>query len=116
MVGFWEKITGSDIDKAMKAFDLRVKELPGDYQLAWENITSTLWQYSDFSGRNLLPILDNLLSLFEETVADNLSVQEVLGSDIKGFCLALAGSAGAKNYRDKWRQQLNDEVRKKLAT
>ena len=61
-----------------------------------------------------MPILDGVLGLLKETSADGQSVQEVLGEDIKAFCWALAGEEGAKSYRDKWREQLNNNVAKKL--
>lgn len=111
---FWEKITGNDMTKEMKAFESRVKKLPVDYQAAWEKINAYLWPYSDFTGRNLMPILDGVLGLLEETAADGQRVQEVLGDDIKGFCSALAGEEGAKSFRDKWREQLNNNIAKKL--
>jgi DNA-binding ferritin-like protein (Dps family) len=113
-MNFWEKITGSDLTKEMKAFEARAKKLPPDYQAAWENMNVNLWQYSDFTGRNLMPILDSVLGLLEETAADGQSVKEALGDDIKGFCLALVGEEGAKSYRDKWREQLNNNIAKKL--
>jgi Uncharacterized protein conserved in bacteria len=111
---FFEKITGSDMTKEMKTFEIRVKKLPDDYQAAWEKIKTNLWSHSDFTGRNLMPILDGVLGLLEESAADGQSVQEVLGDDIKGFCSALAGEEGAKSYRDKWREQLNNNIAKKL--
>ena len=113
-MNFWEKITGSDMTKEMKNFESRVKKLPADYQTAWEKIKTNLWSHSDFTGRNLMPILDGVLGLLEETAADGQSVQEVLGDDIKGFSSALAGEEGAKSYRDKWREQLNHNIAKKL--
>jgi DNA-binding ferritin-like protein (Dps family) len=113
-MNFWEKVTGSDMTKEFKAFEARVKKLPADYQAAWGEIDANLWNYSDFTGRNLMPILDGVLGLLEESAADGQSVQEVLGNDIKGFCAALAGIDGAKTYRDKWREQLNHNVAKKL--
>ncbi|MFC6333547.1 DUF1048 domain-containing protein [Paenibacillus septentrionalis] len=113
-MNFWEKITGSDMTKEMKKFEARAKELPSDYQAAWETIKGYLWPHSDFTGRDLMPILDGVLGLLEETAADGLSVQEALGDDIKAFCSALAGEEGAKNYRDKWRKQLNHTIAKKL--
>ncbi|SDC11531.1 DNA-binding ferritin-like protein (Dps family) [Paenibacillus sp. UNCCL117] len=113
-MNFWEKITGSDMTKAMKAFEVRAQKLPADYQAAWEKIKVNLWSHSDFTGRNLMPILDGVLGLLEETAADGQSVQEVLGDDIKGFCSALASEEGAKSLRDKWRQQLNTTIAKKL--
>ncbi|GLX70638.1 DUF1048 domain-containing protein [Paenibacillus glycanilyticus] len=113
-MNFWEKITGSDMTKEMKSFEARVKNLPADYQAAWVEINGYLWPHSDFTGRNLIPILDGVLGLLEETSADGQSVQEVLGDDIRGFCSALAGEEGAKSFRDKWRQQLNHNIAKKL--
>jgi len=113
-MNFWEKITGSDMKKEFKAFESRAKKLPADYQVAWDAINMNLWQHSDFTGRNLMPILDGVLGLLEETAADGQSVQEALGDDIKGFCSALAGEEGAKSIRDKWREQLNNNIAKKL--
>jgi DNA-binding ferritin-like protein (Dps family) len=113
-MNFWDKITGSDMTKEMKNFESRAKKLPEDYQAAWEVINTNLWPHSDFTGRNLMPILDGVLGLLEEAAADSQSVQEVLGDDIKGFCSALAGEEGAKSFRDKWREQLNHNIAKKL--
>ena len=113
-MNFWEKITGSDMKKEWKEFAARAKKLPADYQKAWEEINAHLWQHSDFTGRNLMPILDGVLGLLEETAAEGQSVQDVLGNDIEGFCSALAGEEGAKSYRDKSREQLNNAVAKKL--
>jgi DNA-binding ferritin-like protein (Dps family) len=113
-MNFWEKITGSDMKKEFMTFESRAKKLPADYQAAWEKIKVNLFPHSDFTGRNLMPILDGVLGLLEETAADGQSVQEVLGDDIKGFCSALAGEEGAKSYRDKWREQLNNSIAKKL--
>ncbi len=113
-MNFWEIITGSDMTKELKIFKSRAKKLPADYQTAWKIINANLWPNSDFTGRNLMPILDGVLGLLEETAAEGQSVQEVLGDDIKGFCLALVGEEGSKSYRDRWRAQLNNAVAKKL--
>lgn len=113
-MNFWEKITGGDMTKEMKIFESRAGKLPADYQTAWEKIKVNLWLHSDFTGRNLMPILDGVLGLLEETAAEGQSVWEVLGDDIKGFCSALVGEEGAKSYRDKWRRQLNHNIAKKL--
>lgn len=113
-MNFWEKITGRNITNEFKTFELRAKKLPADYQVAWEKINANLWQHSDFTGRNIIPILEGVLDHLEETAADGQSVQEVLGDDIKGFCLALLGEEGANSFRDKWRKQLNSNIAKKL--
>lgn len=114
-MSFWETITGSDLTREWKAFEARAEELPADFRAAWEKIKGHLSAYSDFSGRNLTPILDGALGLLEETAADGQTIHEVLGDDIEGFCAALAGGEGARSYRDRWRQQLNRNVARKLA-
>lgn len=113
-MNFLDKITGSDLKREWKSFESRVKKLPADYQAAWQEINVNLWQRSDFTGRNLMPILEGVLGLFEETAADGQNIQEVLGGDIKGFCSALAGEEGAKSFRDQWREQLNKNIARKL--
>jgi len=113
-VTFWEQITGSDLKREAKRFESRVKKLPADYQAAWKELNANLWLHGDFTGRNLIPIIDGVLGLLEETAADGQSVQQVFGDDIKGFCAALAGDAGAKSFRDRWREQLNNNVAKRL--
>ena len=113
-MNIWDKVTGNDITKEFKTFEARANMLPTEYRAAWEEIKTNLWIHSDFTGRNLMPILDGVLGLLEETAADGQSVQEALGDDIKGFCSALVGEEGAKSYRDKWREQLNNNVARKL--
>lgn len=114
-MNFWETITGSDMTKALKAMERRAKDLPDDYRAAWEEIKANIWPHSDFTGRNLMPLLDGALGLLEASAADGQDIQEVLGDDIKGFCAALANEEGAKSYRDKWREQLNNSIAKRLA-
>ncbi len=114
MMNFLEKITGSDMKKDWKTMVSRSKKLPVDYQAVWEKINTILWLRSDFTGRNVMPIFEGVLTLLEESAADGLGIQEVLGDDIEGFCSALAGDANAKTYRDKWREQLNNNVARKL--
>lgn len=113
-MNFWDKITGNDMTREMKAFEARATQLPEEYKTAWESIKTNLWQHSDFTGRNLMPIMDGVLGLLEESSSDGQSINEVLGNDIGGFCSALVGGEGAKSYRDKWREQLNRNVAKKL--
>jgi DNA-binding ferritin-like protein (Dps family) len=111
----WETITGGDLTREWKAFEARAAALPADYQAAWEQIKVHLSPYSGFTGRSLMPILDGALGLLEETSADGQSVHEVLGDDIEGFCAALAGGEGSRTYRDRWREQLNRNVARKLS-
>jgi DNA-binding ferritin-like protein (Dps family) len=114
-MNFWETITGSDLTREWKAFEVRAEALPSDYRVAWNEIKGHLSPYADFTGRNLMPILDGVLGLLEETAAEGQSIDQVVGDDIEAFSAALAGGQGARNYRDRWREQLNRNVARKLA-
>jgi DNA-binding ferritin-like protein (Dps family) len=114
-MNFWETITGSDLTRDWKAFETRAAALPPDHRVAWEQIKTGLFPYGDFSGRNLTPIADSALALLEEAAADGQSAGDVLGDDIPGFATALAGGKEARTYRDRWRDQLNRNVARKLA-
>ncbi|NUR30113.1 MAG: DUF1048 domain-containing protein [Catenulispora sp.] len=114
-MNFWETITGSDLTREWKAFESRAAALPAEYREAWEQLKLNLFPYAGFTGRDLMPILDGALGLLEQTAADGQSMHDVLGDDIPGFCAALAGGEGARSYRDKWREQLNRNVARKLS-
>jgi DNA-binding ferritin-like protein (Dps family) len=113
-MNLWERMTGSDLTREYKAFEVRAAALPADYREAWEQIKAHLFPYGSFTGRNLMPIMDGALGLLEETAADGQDVHDVLGDDVQGFCAALAGGEGARSYRDRWREQLNRNVARKL--
>ena len=113
-MNFWDTITGNDLTREWKAFEARAQALPPDYRAAWEEIKIHLFPYGGFTGRNLMPIVDDVLGLLEMTAADGQSAHEVLGDDIESFCAALAGGEGRRSYRDRWREQLNGNVAKKL--
>lgn len=110
----WDKLTGSDITKYMEELAGRAGLLPPEHRQAWQEIQKTLWESSDVTGRNIPSILDSVLSLLEETAAEGISVKDALGDDLKGFCRALMGQEGAKSYRDKWREQCNKNIARKL--
>ncbi|MCK2215450.1 DUF1048 domain-containing protein [Actinomadura sp. ATCC 31491] len=113
-MNFWETITGSDLTREYKEFEARAAKLPPGHREGWEQIKAHLFPYGDFTGRNLMPILDGALGLLEETAAEGQDIHEVLGDDVPGFCAALAGGEGARSYRDRWREQLNRNVARKL--
>lgn len=114
-MNLWEQMTGSDLTRDWKTFEARAAALPEDYRQAWRQIKGRLMLYGDFTGRNLITIVDGVLGLMETTAADGESATEALGDDIPGFCAALVGDdSAAKDYRQRWRDQLNRNVARKL--
>ena len=113
-MNFWEKVTGSDITSAMQSYAERMYGLSEDYAAVWDEIVRCLYAYTDFTGRNILPVLDGLADWLEAAAVDGKSVREVLGEDIESFWSALASGEGLKTGRDRWREQLNRSVKKRL--
>lgn len=111
----WDTVTGSDLTRQWTAFDIRAAALPAGHRRAWEEIVDALSTYSNFTGRNLLPIADDLLELLELTAAEGQTVREVLGDDIGAFCPAVARESGARSHRDRRRARLNRTVSRKLS-
>lgn len=110
----WDKVTGNDMTKEWRCFEVRAKKLPVDYQEAWEKMKENFWEYSNFSGRNLMPILESTIEMLEELSSEGLSAQETLGVDIKAVCAELVGAENSNSFREKWRNQLNSKIAKKL--
>ena len=113
-MNFWETITGSDLTREWKTFEARAADLPTDYQEAWGAITVNLFPFGGFTGRNLMPILDDALGLLEVTAADGLDIHDVLGDDIEGFCAGTPTEKLVDLFRDRWRHQLNTDIARKL--
>ena len=113
-MNFWDTITGSDLSREWKGFEQRAEALPSPYHASWKDIRSQLFLYGDFTGRKLIPIFDGVLGLLEETAAEGQDIHDVIGDDIPGFCAALVGGKGSRNYRDRWREQLNRNVARRL--
>ncbi|OZB83251.1 MAG: hypothetical protein B7X41_12410 [Microbacterium sp. 14-71-5] len=113
-MNFWEKVTGGDLNRVWRDFQARAEALPAEHRAAWDEIMKNLMLHGDFSGRNLTPICDGVLGLLEASAAQGQSVEEVLGDDIPGFCAAVGGDQGAKDFRARWRDQLNHGVARRL--
>ncbi|WP_225047742.1 DUF1048 domain-containing protein [Lacticaseibacillus kribbianus] len=113
-MNFWDKITGNDMNRELAGFDKRVQQLPPDYRTAWQTVLATVMARSDFSGRNLMPILSGILELMEAAAARGASAQDALGEDVAEFADGVGAASGATSLQDRWRAQLNAAVYRKL--
>lgn len=107
MKDFLKKILGDK--KEWRAMEARAKALPKDYQVVYDGIKNYIWKSS---GLDALDIFKGLLDLFEEGAANGRSALEITGNDVAAFCDEL--TQGAKTYTDRWREDLNHGIAKKL--
>jgi DNA-binding ferritin-like protein (Dps family) len=108
MNDFLKKIIGDK--KEWNTMEARAKALPKDYQVVYHGIQQYLWKSS---GIELMDVFKGVLDLFEEGAVNGRSALEITGDDVAAFCDELVGG-GAKTYVDKWREQLNHGIAKKL--
>ena len=104
---FLKRIIGDK--KEWRAMEARAKALPKDYQVVYAEIKIYIWKRSE---KESIDIFKGLLDLFEEGVANGRTALEITGDDVAAFCDEL--SPGAKTYVDRWREELNSSIAKKL--
>ena len=108
MNDFLKKILGDK--KEWRSMEKRAKALPKDYQVVYDGIKHYIWKSS---GLGSVDLFKGLLDLFEEGVANGRSALEITGENVAAFCDDLIGG-GAKTYIDRWRDDLNHNIAKKL--
>ncbi|MGM0123497.1 hypothetical protein IGI37_000869 [Enterococcus sp. AZ194] len=113
-MNFYDKVTGNDMNKQQAEFQKRIKKLPQDYQDSWHQLNLKIWNYSNLTGRNIYPILEGLVGLFEESAAEGLPINAVVSEPLDEFVAEITEVEGAKSYRGKLRDQLNKNIAKKL--
>jgi DNA-binding ferritin-like protein (Dps family) len=98
--------------REFKQFMKRVDDLPQEYAFVYKKIMNHAWMFTSGSGMDRLPVLTDLLEMFERAAADDKKVLEVTGDDVAGFCDELFSQC--KTFIQDWRQKLNSEIANKL--
>lgn len=86
------KLIIGDLDDKRKYKQMmkRIEALPKDYNLAFRKIQKYINTVGGISGDatmlNNLKVFEDLLDLFEESVADERNIKEVIGNDVSKFC------------------------------
>ena len=92
MFNFIKKLIIGDLDDKRKYKQMmkRVDDLPKDYSFAFKQIQKYINTVGGVSGDitmfNNLNIFEDLLDLFEESVADERNIRDVIGNDVSKFC------------------------------
>jgi DNA-binding ferritin-like protein (Dps family) len=90
----------------------RANALPQDYAFVYHKIQHYMWGYSGGDGMDTMPILADLLDLFETGVAEGKPVLEVTGEDVAAFCDELLRNA--KTWTGNRNKALNRDIMNKL--
>ncbi len=108
-MGFKEIIEGK---KEWRAHIARVKSLPEDYQIVYNEIQKYLWKVGPVELSEGISLFVNIVDLFEEGASAGKGVLEVTGKDVALFCDNLI--EGSSLYSDKYDIDVQEAVSKAI--
>jgi DNA-binding ferritin-like protein (Dps family) len=93
--------------KQWRAHMARVKALPPDYRIVYEEMQKYLFKVGpvDLADGGLLP---EIVDFFEEGVAAGKGVLEVVGTDVAAFCDGLIKDS--RTYADVYQDSISGET------
>ena len=98
--------------KKWRAHMARVKALPQDYQIVYNEIQKYLFKVGPVDLSDGTGLFSGLVDLFEEGAAQGKGVLEVTGRDVAAFCDDLI--KGSKTYAEIYQESVNQEVYKAI--
>lgn len=99
-----------DDKKRWRAHVARVKTLPKDYQIVYQEIQKYLFMVGPVDLDDGIDLLSGIVDLFEEGAASGKGVLEVTGNDVAAFCDDLIKDS--KTYADIYQESVDREVNK----
>jgi len=98
--------------KKWRAHMARVKALPQDYQIVYNEIQKYLFKVGPVDLSDGTGLFSGIVDLFEEGAAQGKGVLEVTGSDVAAFCDDLIKDS--KTYADIYQASVNRQVSKAI--
>ncbi len=98
--------------KEWRAHQKRVKSLPQDYQIVYEEIQKYLFKVGPVELAEGTGLLSGIVDLFAEGAALGKGVLEVTGCDVAAFCDELI--KGSKTYAHFYQESAGQEVYKAI--
>ncbi|MDR0270341.1 DUF1048 domain-containing protein [Paenibacillus sp.] len=98
--------------KEWRAHMARVKALPRDYQIVYNEIQKYLFKVGPVELTEGMGLLSGIVDLFEEGAALGKGVLEVTGSDVAAFCDDLIKDS--KTYADIHQESVDQKVYKAM--
>jgi len=94
--------------KEWRAHLRRVKALPQDYQIVYNEIQKYLFKVGPVELTDGTGLLSGIIDLFEEGAVSGKGVLDVTGSDVAAFCDDLIKDS--KTYADIYQESVDQEV------
>ncbi|QQE79224.1 DUF1048 domain-containing protein [Alicyclobacillus sp. SO9] len=98
--------------KQWRAHMARVKALPQDYQIVYQEMQKYLFKVGPVDLTEETGLLSGIVNFFEEGAALGKDVLEVTGSDVAAFCDDLIKDS--KTYADMYQEAVSKKVQKSV--
>ena len=98
--------------KEWRAHMARVKSLPKDYRIVYQEIQKYLFKVGPVEITEGTGLLSGIVDLFEEGAAAGRGVLEVTGNDVAAFCDDLIKDC--VTYADLYQQSVEQEMNKAM--
>ena len=110
--GWIEKITGSlEQKKQYREYKARVKQLPEGYRTSAEAMERYLTYFGGIAdGETLVKMLDDLISLFEQSAADNTPIRDIFGDDPVEFAETFLQNYSGGQWINRERDRLRTAI------
>jgi DNA-binding ferritin-like protein (Dps family) len=97
--------------KRFRRYEARKKQLPATYREALDAIQRYTYYNAPADGENLLRLLDDLIGLFEEAVANGTLLQDVVGDDPVEFAEGFIRNYSQPAWIAKQRERLTRSIK-----
>lgn len=92
----------------------RLKKLPHEYQIVYEEIQKFLWEFATGDGMDMLSAMYGLLDFFEEGAANNVPVLQLVGEDVGSFAENTLHEMQARTRINELKKKMNERIARKL--
>ena len=93
----------------------RSERVARDYRIVYGEMKSYLWRFTAGDGMDIVAILADVLAGFEAAAAEGRPVLDITGEVVSAYCDARLGDANVYDrYLERWRDSLNQDVKKQL--
>ncbi|MCH5462750.1 DUF1048 domain-containing protein [Lactobacillus sp. LC28-10] len=108
MANLWNNIVGDK--KRYKQFKADVQALPEAYAQTLTALQTYIWNFAK-SGA-MMDVLEEILHMFQESAAENVPVQQVIGDDPVEFAENIMTQYPEELWLIKYRTRLRQQVKK----
>jgi DNA-binding ferritin-like protein (Dps family) len=95
-----------------RQMEARAEALPEEYGFVYRKVQHYMWSHAGGDGMEMIPILADLLDLFEAGAVDGKRVLEVTGPDVAEFCDEVLRTT--QTWTANWHEALNRDIARRL--